>query len=249
MANNSEFWQNWKEFKANCINMTEDEVNNRLNEFLTSLENIYSNEELKLKQAKKMKEEVSKVYRTGTLYVKGWYINSNGDIKIRPELEPSNMPRLLWDVANFIFNSDKIMAKYMSDANYAANYDEYIVQSVSFAFQRTKDEVRNMFGAVVERFVMQQLQSSGVIIEEPKSAPDITPEERQKILDYLSERTIASSFYVFVQLNPSIHQLGIDLKKIEFVYSEERDKYIAKMTEQQKMAADTFENNYNFYIE
>lgn len=241
MANNREFWQNWREFKANCINMTEDDVNKHLNYFLESLENIYSNEETKLKQAKKMKEEVSKVYRTGTLYVKGWYINENGDIKIRPELEPSNMPRLLWDVANFIFNSDKIMAKYMSDDSWAERYDDYIIQTVSIAFNKTKDEVRNMFGAVVGNYISQQLKSAGVVVDEQNDVTDITDDEMKKILEYFSIRTITSSFYVFVQLNPSIHQLGIDLKKIESVYYEERDKYIANMTEQQKTSASVFE--------
>lgn len=221
-TNVDEFWQSWRVFKATCHTLTENEFHKSLQEYIDVLPLIYFKQDIIDNLSKEMRDEANRLYRATRLLANGWYINSKGNLTVRKNEDKEDMPKILYDITECIFNNNALMQRYMAEDGFAEKYDEYVVDEVSKAFNEDRETVRTIWSCQVQKYLMRFVDDN----DKPSLTADIDPTEKAIILDYLTDKTINQSFIMFVQNNQSVLGLGIPLDSIKAVFMEEREKFL-----------------------
>lgn len=221
-TNVDEFWQSWKVFRMNCHTLTENDFQKSVQEYIDVLPLIYYKEDLIAQHSKEMRDEANRLYRTSRLLANGWYINSKGNVTVRKNEDKEDMPKILYDITECIFNNDALMQRYLTDDGFAEKYDEYVVDEVSKAFNEDRETVRTIWSCQVQKYLIRFVDDD----DKPSITADIDPTEKAIVLDYLTDKTLNQSFIMFVQNNQSVLGLGIPLDNVKAVFMEEREKFL-----------------------
>lgn len=221
--NIDEFWQSWKEFKMNCHTLTENNFHKSVQDYIDALPLLYYSEELINNHSKEMRDEANRLYRQYRLLANGWYLNSKGNLTVRRNDYKEDMPKILYDITDAMFNNDVVMGRYMKGDGFAEKYDEYVVDEVSAAFNEDRETVRTIWACQVQKYLAQFVDDK----DKPSLTANIDPTEKAVVLEYLADKTINQSFNMFVQNNQSVMNIGIPLDTVKAVFLDEREKYMA----------------------
>lgn len=221
-TNLEEFWQSWKEFKMTCHTLTENDFHKSVQEYIDVLPLLYFKEDLITEHAQEMRNETNRIYRAARLLANGWYINKKGQLTVRNNDDKDDMPKILYDITECIFNNDTVMQRYMTEDGFSDKYDEYVIDAVANAFDQDRETVRTIWSCQVQKYLMRFVDDK----DKPSLTADIDPTEKAIILDYLADKTVNQSFIMFVQNNQSVLGLGIPLDTVKAVFMEEREKFL-----------------------